>query len=77
MDENGTGANAPADATAPGREDATDPLADADVYRVLGPDGSPLPEATIPDLSDERFRAIYRDLVTTRRFDERAVTRSR
>ncbi|MFC7323951.1 thiamine pyrophosphate-dependent dehydrogenase E1 component subunit alpha [Halorubrum rutilum] len=77
MDENGTGANAPADAAAHGREDATDPLADADVFRVLGPDGGPLPDATVPDLSDERFRAIYRDLVTTRRFDERAVSLQR
>ncbi|MDB2244676.1 thiamine pyrophosphate-dependent enzyme [Halorubrum ezzemoulense] len=56
---------------------ATDPLADEDVYRVLGPDGSPLPDATVPDLSDERFRAIYRDLVVTRRFDERAVSLQR
>ncbi|ACM56333.1 thiamine pyrophosphate-dependent dehydrogenase E1 component subunit alpha [Halorubrum lacusprofundi] len=56
---------------------ATDPLADEDCYRVLGPDGIPLPDATVPDLSDERFRAIYRDLVTTRRFDERAVSLQR
>ena len=77
MDENGTGANAPAETAAPGREDATDPLADADVFRVLGPDGSPLPDATLPDLSDDRFREIYRDLVTTRRFDERAVSLQR
>ncbi|ELZ48517.1 dehydrogenase E1 component [Halorubrum californiense DSM 19288] len=56
---------------------ATDPLADEDLYRVLGPDGSPLPDATVPDLSDERFRAIYRDLVVTRRFDERAVSLQR
>ena len=69
MDENG--------ADASGRDDATDPLADEDVYRVLGPDGTPLPDATVPDLSDERFRAIYRDLVTTRRFDERAVSLQR
>jgi len=54
-----------------------DPLADEAVARVLGPDGSPLPDATVPDLSDERFRAIYRDLVTTRRFDERAVSLQR
>ncbi|GAB6878923.1 pyruvate dehydrogenase (acetyl-transferring) E1 component subunit alpha [Halorubrum gandharaense] len=54
-----------------------DPLADADVYRVLDADGCPLPDATVPDLSDERFRAIYRDLVTTRRFDERAVSLQR
>ncbi|GAA0554258.1 thiamine pyrophosphate-dependent enzyme [Halorubrum ejinorense] len=70
MDENG--------ADAPGSTDPrTDPLADEDCYRVLGPDGSPLPDATVPDLSDEQFRAIYRDLVTTRRFDERAVSLQR
>ena len=70
MDENGADAAGSADS-------ATDPLADADVFRVLGPDGRPLPDATVPDLSDERFRAIYRDLVTTRRFDERAVSLQR
>ncbi|MDZ5811146.1 thiamine pyrophosphate-dependent enzyme [Halorubrum sp. AD140] len=70
MDENG------ADAT-DSPDSLSDPLADADVYRVLGPDGSPLPDATVPDLSDERFRAIYRDLVVTRRFDERAVSLQR
>ena len=73
MDENGAD-----DADSPESDDAaTDPLADADVYRVLGPDGSPLPDATVPDLSDERFREIYRDLVVTRRFDERAVSLQR
>ncbi len=70
MDENGADA---ADAA----PDSADPLADEDLYRVLGPDGLPLPDATVPDLSDERFRAIYRDLVTTRRFDERAVSLQR
>ena len=56
---------------------AVDPLADEDVYRVLDPNGVPLPDATVPDLSDEGFRAIYRDMVTTRRFDERAVSLQR
>jgi pyruvate dehydrogenase E1 component alpha subunit len=70
MDENGAEA-------AESPDSPTDPLADADVYRVLGPDGSPLPDATVPDLSDEQFRALYRDLVTTRRFDERAVSLQR
>ncbi|EMA60371.1 thiamine pyrophosphate-dependent dehydrogenase E1 component subunit alpha [Halorubrum kocurii] len=70
MDENGAEA---ADST----DSIADPLADEDVYRVIGPDGTPLPDATVPDLSDERFRDIYRDLVTTRRFDERAVSLQR
>ena len=74
MNENGAdGADPDADPAAP----AADPLADEDLYRVLGPDGSPLPGATVPDLSDEQFRAIYRDLVVTRRFDERAVSLQR
>ncbi|GAA0719069.1 pyruvate dehydrogenase E1 component alpha subunit [Halorubrum trapanicum] len=71
MDENGAGAGTSAS------DSATDPLADEDLYRVLGADGGPLPDATVPDLSDEGFRAIYRDLVTTRRFDERAVSLQR
>ena len=80
MDENGDADAGSADSTADAPESdaaATDPLADADVFRVLGPDGGPLPDATVPDLSDERFRAIYRDLVVTRRFDERAVSLQR
>ncbi|MFD1571950.1 thiamine pyrophosphate-dependent dehydrogenase E1 component subunit alpha [Halorubrum laminariae] len=54
-----------------------DPLADEDVVRVLDANGRPLSDATVPDLSDDRFRAIYRDLVVTRRFDERAVSLQR
>jgi pyruvate dehydrogenase E1 component alpha subunit len=69
MDENGAGASEGGD--------AIDPLADEDIHRVLGPDGTPLPDATVPDLSDEKFRDIYRDLVVTRRFDERAVSLQR
>jgi pyruvate dehydrogenase E1 component alpha subunit len=65
-------ASADAAAAAP-----ADPLAGEDVHRVLGRDGRPLPDATVPDLSDDRFRAIYRDMVTTRRFDERAVSLQR
>ncbi|MYL68144.1 thiamine pyrophosphate-dependent dehydrogenase E1 component subunit alpha [Halorubrum distributum] len=74
MDENGADGAADTADTAGG---PADPLADADVYRVLGPDGSPLSDATVPDLSDEQVRAIYRDLVVTRRFDERAVSLQR
>ena len=69
MDEDGT--------DDPDASAAADPLADENVYRVLGPDGAPLSDATVPDLSDEKFRAIYRDMVTTRRFDERAVSLQR
>jgi len=73
MDENGAGDDRDADP----RGSAVDPLADEDLYRVLGPDGAPVPDATVPDLSDERFHEIYRDLVVTRRFDERAVSLQR
>jgi len=75
MDENGGDPDATNDADS--SDSPTDPLADEDLYRVLGPDGHPLPDATIPNLSDERFHAIYRDLVVTRRFDERAVSLQR
>ncbi|WP_435094056.1 thiamine pyrophosphate-dependent enzyme [Halorubrum sp. N11] len=77
MDENGADTPGSSDSPAGSPSSATDPLAEEDCYRVLGPDGTPLPDATVPDLSDERFRAIYRDLVTTRRFDERAVSLQR
>ncbi|WP_418284554.1 thiamine pyrophosphate-dependent enzyme [Halorubrum sp. DTA46] len=80
MDENGGDPHATSDADSPDPPDAdspTDPLADEDVYRVLDADGRPLPDATVPDLSDETLRAIYRDLVVTRRFDERAVSLQR
>ncbi|OTF02928.1 thiamine pyrophosphate-dependent dehydrogenase E1 component subunit alpha [Halorubrum sp. SD612] len=85
MKENGAD-GADADAVADSASDTdsavdtdsgSDPLADEEVYRVLGPDGAPLPDATVPDLSDDEFRAIYRDLVVTRRFDERAVSLQR
>src|SRR6056297_953275 len=45
-----------------------------DRVRVLDDDGSLLPGATVPDLSDEDLRAIYDDLVLARHFDERAVS---
>jgi len=82
MDENGADAADSPDAldspdSSESPDSATDPLADEDVYRVLDAAGRPLPDATVPDLSDEQFRAIYRDLVTTRRFDERAVSLQR
>ena len=50
MNENGaddTDGDAVAD-TAVEADPATDPLADEDIYRVLGPDGTPLPDATVP-----------------------------
>ncbi|MFC6615002.1 thiamine pyrophosphate-dependent dehydrogenase E1 component subunit alpha [Halopenitus salinus] len=55
----------------------SDPLAETDVRRVLDADGRPLPDAEIPDLSDERLVSIYRDMRITRRFDERAVSLQR
>ncbi|MFC5365721.1 thiamine pyrophosphate-dependent dehydrogenase E1 component subunit alpha [Salinirubrum litoreum] len=55
----------------------TDPLADADVHRVLDADGHVLPDAEVPDLSDETLVDVYRDMRVTRRFDERAVSLQR
>jgi pyruvate dehydrogenase E1 component alpha subunit len=60
-----------------GRWLVTDPLADAGVHRVLDADGHVLPDATVPDLSDETLVDIYRDMRVTRRFDERAVSLQR
>ncbi|MFC7097965.1 pyruvate dehydrogenase (acetyl-transferring) E1 component subunit alpha [Halobaculum marinum] len=51
----------------------TDPM--GDVYRVLGPDGEIRGE--VPDLSEDALVDIYRDMVTARRFDERAVSLQR
>ncbi|MFC6787507.1 thiamine pyrophosphate-dependent dehydrogenase E1 component subunit alpha [Halobaculum halobium] len=58
----GTDADAPAD-----------PM--EDVYRVLGPDGEVVGE--VPDVADEVLVDIYRDMVTARRFDERAISLQR
>ncbi|MFC7071170.1 pyruvate dehydrogenase (acetyl-transferring) E1 component subunit alpha [Halobaculum lipolyticum] len=54
-------------------ESEPDPM--GDVYRVLGPDGEVRGE--LPDLDEETLLAIYRDMVTARRFDERAVSLQR
>ncbi|WP_435062919.1 thiamine pyrophosphate-dependent dehydrogenase E1 component subunit alpha [Halobaculum sp. EA56] len=50
-----------------------DPM--GEVYRVLGPDGEVVGE--VPDLPEETLVDIYRDMVTARRFDERAVSLQR
>jgi pyruvate dehydrogenase E1 component alpha subunit len=44
-------------------------------YRVLDEDGQPVGE--VPDLSDERLLGMYRDMVTARHLDERAVSLQR
>jgi len=63
----------------PDAGEATDADAPADpmgdVYRVLGPDGEVV--GTVPDLPEETFVDIYRDMVTARRFDERAISLQR
>ncbi|UIP00694.1 thiamine pyrophosphate-dependent dehydrogenase E1 component subunit alpha [Halobaculum sp. CBA1158] len=64
----GSGSGGETDADAP-----PDPM--GDVYRVLGPDGEVVGE--VPDLSEETFVDIYRDMVTARRFDERAISLQR
>ena len=60
-----------------GAATVADPLADADVRRILGPNGEVRAGATVPDLDDETLVGIYRDMVITRRFDERAVSLQR
>ncbi len=46
-----------------------------DVARVLDPDGEVVGDP--PDLSDDRLRAMYRDMRLVRRFDERMVSLQR
>ncbi|MDX1748420.1 MAG: thiamine pyrophosphate-dependent enzyme, partial [Halobacteriales archaeon] len=49
----------------------------SDRIQVLAEDGTPIDEALVPDLDDETFRALYRDMKLARRFDERAVSLQR
>ncbi|SHG49147.1 thiamine pyrophosphate-dependent enzyme [Halobaculum gomorrense] len=68
--------DADAEPGADGETDAggpPDPM--GDVYRVLGPDGEVVGQ--VPDLADETLVDIYRDMVTARRFDERAISLQR
>jgi pyruvate dehydrogenase E1 component alpha subunit len=54
---------------------------DGDVLRVLEPDGSRVPDATldpwIADLSPHELRALHRDMVLTRRLDAEGVALQR
>jgi len=58
---------------ASGGWDVPDPM--GDVYRVLGPNGEVVGE--VPDLPEGTLVDIYRDMVTARRFDERAISLQR
>ncbi|WP_313691544.1 thiamine pyrophosphate-dependent enzyme [Halorarum halobium] len=62
-------------ADAPGEADAEvdDPM--GDVYRVLDADGDPV--RPVPEVADDVLVDLYRDMWTTRRFDERAVSLQR
>ncbi|QZP37200.1 thiamine pyrophosphate-dependent enzyme [Halobaculum magnesiiphilum] len=64
----GSGSGGESDTDAP-----PDPM--GDVYRVLGPDGEVVGE--VPDLPEGTLVDIYRDMVTARRFDERAISLQR
>ncbi|MGM0604525.1 MAG: thiamine pyrophosphate-dependent dehydrogenase E1 component subunit alpha [Halobacteriota archaeon] len=44
---------------------------------MLDFDGTPLADATIPDLDDDTLVDMYRDMRTARRFDERAISLQR
>jgi pyruvate dehydrogenase E1 component alpha subunit len=48
---------------------------EADFVRTLDPDGAVVGD--VPDLTDDRLLAIYRDMVLTRHFDERMVSLQR
>ncbi|WP_122088159.1 pyruvate dehydrogenase (acetyl-transferring) E1 component subunit alpha [Halalkalicoccus subterraneus] len=48
-----------------------------DRIEVLAPDGSVLAPALVPDLSDEQWAAMYRDMRFCRRFDERMISLQR
>ncbi|WP_273000613.1 pyruvate dehydrogenase (acetyl-transferring) E1 component subunit alpha [Hydrogenibacillus schlegelii] len=56
------------------------PLPDAEAirpFRLLEPDGRPVDEARLPDLSDEALRTLMDRMVFTRVWDQRAVSLSR
>jgi pyruvate dehydrogenase E1 component alpha subunit len=64
----------------PGRPDRDDRRSMSDrptPLRVLDDDGTVLPDAEVPDLTDRELLAIYEHLVLARRFDERAVSLQR
>jgi pyruvate dehydrogenase E1 component alpha subunit len=48
-----------------------------DPIQYLAPDGTPLPDADLPDIPDETLLGMYENLVFARRFDERAKTLQR
>ncbi|WP_459193309.1 pyruvate dehydrogenase (acetyl-transferring) E1 component subunit alpha [Halosimplex sp. J119] len=48
-----------------------------DRIQVLDEDGRVLDGATVPDLSDETFVEMYREMTLARRFDQRAVSLQR
>jgi pyruvate dehydrogenase E1 component alpha subunit len=45
--------------------------------RVLDEEGNVLPDADVPDLSEEELLAMYEDILLARRFDERAISLQR
>ncbi len=48
-------------------------LAEEDVYRILDDNGAVLPEASVPDVSDDTFLDMYADLKRARMFDEKMM----
>ena len=45
-----------------------------DVWQVIDEDGQVRDDATVPDLSDDRFRTIFEQMLFARYLDERATT---
>lgn len=58
-------------------DDATVRPGTEERVQVLDTDGSVLPGATVPDLPDEQFVSMYRDMWLARHFDERAISLQR
>ena len=54
---------------------SADHYAEADFVRTLDPEGRVVGD--VPDLSEDRFLAIYRDMKLTRHFDQRMVSLQR
>ena len=59
------------------RPNSTRTHRDDDPIRVLDDDGAVLPNATVPDLSEEKLLAMYEDIKLARRFDQRAISLQR
>ncbi|WP_435348720.1 pyruvate dehydrogenase (acetyl-transferring) E1 component subunit alpha [Haloarchaeobius sp. HRN-SO-5] len=51
-----------------------EPQTDDGMARILDAEGHVLPDAEVPDLSDEELLAMYADIKLARRYDQRAIS---